>query len=83
MSDKRERRGSDDDPNLERASESAGTAAGTEEPAIQALIGDQLRTMYDKVLSEPIPDKIVELLSKLESIPLPSDSDDGNPPETR
>jgi hypothetical protein len=30
-------------------------------------IGSQLRGLYDKLLEEPIPDRFVELLKKLES----------------
>lgn len=40
---------------------------------LQALIGKQLRTLYDSVLSEPIPEKFVELLSKLDEVPGPDD----------
>jgi hypothetical protein len=45
--------------------------SGANEPpdeAMQALIGKQLRTLYDSVLVEPIPDKIVELLIKLDDL---------------
>ncbi|MEM8853557.1 MAG: NepR family anti-sigma factor [Pseudomonadota bacterium] len=38
---------------------------------IEAMIGQQLRNLYDAVLAEPIPDKIAELLSKLDEIPVP------------
>lgn len=36
------------------------------EDAMQDMIGKQLRTLYDSVLVEPIPDRIVELLLKLD-----------------
>ena len=35
---------------------------------IQSLIGEQLRAMYDSVLSEPIPDRLVELIIKLDDV---------------
>ncbi|XWN32439.1 MAG: NepR family anti-sigma factor [Devosia sp.] len=38
---------------------------------IEAMIGKQLRNLYDAVLAEPIPDKIADLLSKLDDVPLP------------
>ncbi len=33
---------------------------------IQRRIGTKLRTYYDELLSEPIPDKFIELLVKLD-----------------
>ena len=33
---------------------------------VQAHIGDRLRTLYEDVLSEPVPDRFLELLSQLE-----------------
>ena len=36
---------------------------------MQALIGMQLRTLYDSVLNEPIPDNIISLLSQLDGVP--------------
>lgn len=44
---------------------------GSGDEAMQDLIGKQLRAMYDDILSEPVPDKIVELLVKLDDIKLP------------
>ncbi len=41
---------------------------------IQALIGMQLRTLYDTVLNEPIPDNIISLLSQLDGVPYGTDS---------
>ncbi len=35
---------------------------------IQSQIGKKLRAMYDSVLSEPIPDRLVELLIQLDDI---------------
>lgn len=45
-----------------------GGSNGPPDEAMQALIGKQLRTLYDSVLVEPIPDKIVELLIKLDDL---------------
>jgi hypothetical protein len=45
---------------------------------MQDLIGKQLRQLYDSVLVEPIPDRIVELLMKLDDVP--SDEDGGSSP---
>ncbi|UOM34498.1 NepR family anti-sigma factor [Acuticoccus sp. I52.16.1] len=46
---------------------------------MQSLIGKQLRSLYDSVLVEPIPDKLVELLLKLDEVggDSPSGVDDG------
>lgn len=43
---------------------------------MQSLIGKQLRTLYDSVLVEPIPDKLVELLMKLDEVTTDPQSDD-------
>jgi Anti-sigma factor NepR len=42
----------------------AGDAAM--EPELQAFIGRQLQATYDEVLNEPVPDRFLELLRKLE-----------------
>ncbi|HEY7747373.1 MAG TPA: NepR family anti-sigma factor [Aestuariivirgaceae bacterium] len=36
------------------------------DPNIQAHIGRKLRAVYDEVATAPIPDRIVDLLAKLE-----------------
>ncbi len=36
------------------------------EPELQAFIGRQLLATFDEVLNEPIPDRFLELLQKLE-----------------
>jgi hypothetical protein len=36
------------------------------DPTIQAHIGRKLRAVYDEVAAAPVPDRIVELLTKLE-----------------
>jgi hypothetical protein len=33
----------------------------------QARIGEQLRSMYDDLLKQPVPDRFVELLRKLDA----------------
>ncbi|HEU0133667.1 MAG TPA: NepR family anti-sigma factor [Allosphingosinicella sp.] len=35
--------------------------------AIQSRIGDQLRAMYDDLMQQPVPDKLRDLLSRLEN----------------
>lgn len=48
--------------------------SGGDDDPMQDLIGRQLRLMYDSVLSEPIPESIIDLLAKLDSIPVPEDT---------
>jgi len=36
------------------------------DPRIQTEIGKHLRAIYDDVINEPVPDKFMELLEKLE-----------------
>jgi hypothetical protein len=49
---------------------SNGKAAASRRPVldqnIQAHIGRKLRAVYDEVAAAPVPDRIVELLAKLE-----------------
>ena len=45
--------------------------------AMQAMIGKQLRSLYESVLAEPLPDKIVDLLVKLDDIPAPEIKSNG------
>jgi hypothetical protein len=40
--------------------------AQTQQSEIQVQIGRQLRTVYDDVLNQPIPDRFMELLKKLD-----------------
>lgn len=35
---------------------------------LPSAIGEQLRSMYDSVLSEPIPSRLIELLEKLDDV---------------
>jgi hypothetical protein len=41
-----------------------------QEPAldrgVQARIGDQLRSMYDELMTQPVPDRFAELLGRLD-----------------
>jgi hypothetical protein len=41
-------------------------AEGSLDPGLQAYIGQQLRTVYDEVLNEAIPDRLIALLQELE-----------------
>ncbi len=43
---------------------------------VQAKIGQQLRALYDDVVSQGVPDRFVDLLSKLDGI-RPADDDKG------
>jgi len=47
--------------------ESDGAATGLDE-RLQAHIGGQLKSMYDSYLNAPIPDRLVELLEKLDQV---------------
>lgn len=37
------------------------------DPQLDAIIGARLRSYYDTLLSEPVPDRILELLSQLDA----------------
>ncbi|RAI00471.1 hypothetical protein DLJ53_14480 [Acuticoccus sediminis] len=50
-----------------------------QDDAMQSLIGKQLRTLYDSVLVEPIPDKLVELLMKLDQVSADKSDDATHP----
>jgi hypothetical protein len=43
-----------------------GSENGDLDPRIQCEIGRQLRAIYDDVISEPVPDRFLELLQQLE-----------------
>lgn len=43
--------------------------AGRLGPELQAHIGRQLRSLYDEVLKEPVPEHLRELLAELEQKP--------------
>ncbi len=38
------------------------------DPQLQALIGEQLRLYYVDLLREPVPDRLVALLDKLQAV---------------
>jgi len=44
------------------------------DPQLDALIGAKLRSYYDALVNEPVPDRIVELLIQLEAKDKPSSS---------
>lgn len=60
---------------LERMSDNDRGETPPDDP-MQDMIGKQLRTLYDSVLVEPIPDRIVELLMKLDEATAERNSDD-------
>jgi hypothetical protein len=37
------------------------------DPKVEAMIGAKLRSYYDTLMSEPVPDRIVELLRQLDA----------------
>lgn len=45
-----------------------------EDDPLQDVIGTQLKVMYESVLTEPIPERIVALLTKLDQIELPTNN---------
>lgn len=49
------------------------------EDAMQDMIGKQLRHLYDSVLVEPIPDRIVELLLRLDDVEPAAERNDAQP----
>jgi hypothetical protein len=48
-----------------RAAEHGGSGDGTGHTQIQDHIGRQLRAIYDDVLNQPVPDRLLDLLEKL------------------
>ena len=50
-------------------SEAPAVKAAKLGPDLQAHIGRQLRSMYDEVLKEPVPDRLRDLLQQLEQKP--------------
>lgn len=38
-------------------------------PAADRFIGDQLKAIYDSVVAEPIPDRLLQLLDRLDNDP--------------
>ena len=52
------------DPNTEQAR--TAKAKGALDRQVQAHIGRKLKAVYDEVAAEPLPDKLVELLARLD-----------------
>jgi hypothetical protein len=48
------------------AQSTSGRGHAPIDPRIQHEIGKHLRAVYDDVINEPVPDKFMELLEKLE-----------------
>ena len=66
-----ESEGKDRKPMLSHAYRAAATRkdrrrSGQVGDDVQAHIGDRLKALYDDVLSEPVPDRFLDLLSQLE-----------------
>ncbi len=53
-----------------------------EDDPLQDMIGTKLKVMYEFVLTEPIPDRIVDLLTKLDQIDLPASNSKAGKPST-
>jgi hypothetical protein len=53
------------------------TAAMPMERELQALIGTRLRARYAEILAEPIPDKFLNLLEKLDQLSPPAAAEGG------
>jgi len=52
----------------------SGTAGGSPiDDKLQEHIGSQLKRLYDDALQEPVPDRFIELLDKLDNIPTPGE----------
>ena len=52
------------DPNTEQAR--TARAKGALDRQVQAHIGRKLKAVYDEVAAEPLPDKLVDLLARLD-----------------
>jgi len=64
------------------ASASEDLAGGRLGPEIEAVIGRRLKALYDDVVSEPVPDRFLQLLAKLEAPPAAADPLKTTPDET-
>jgi hypothetical protein len=58
----------DGDP-LSRIPASVRARKATEKPAIGEQIGRQLRSVYNDILAQPVPDRFLDLLRELEKDP--------------
>jgi Anti-sigma factor NepR len=43
-----------------------GASARADPAAADRFIGDQLKAIYDSVIAEPVPDRLLELLDRLD-----------------
>lgn len=59
--------GNEDKGTVKKPSEKPESGTALDE-RLQAHIGSQLKSMYDSYLNEPIPDRLVELLEKLDAV---------------
>ncbi|MEM0908042.1 MAG: NepR family anti-sigma factor [Pseudomonadota bacterium] len=55
---------------------------GSDDDVLQAVIGKHLREMYGSIVAEPVPDKIKDLLTRLEQIPVPDQNNTDDVSET-
>jgi hypothetical protein len=60
------RKGSNDMRSPQGQVDSAKDKSDSLDPRIQNEIGKHLRAIYDDVINEPLPDRFMELLEKLE-----------------
>ena len=59
-------KGKKDDTMKAEAYSGGGRGHVQVEPRVQAEIGKHLRAIYDDVINEPVPNKFIELLERLE-----------------
>ena len=61
-------RGTEGEAGMQNDSDDSGQAGGAVQmdPRVQTEIGKHLRAIYDDVINEPVPDRFMELLEKLE-----------------
>lgn len=66
-------------PQAEQAAKIAKTSEKTELDArLEAMIGAKLRRYYDDLLSEPVPDRFMDLLLQLDAKERQRDDETGN-----
>ncbi|MHB2168896.1 NepR family anti-sigma factor [Alsobacter sp. R-9] len=52
--------------NVDLSDDTASLQTGRPDTDLQSHIGRQLRAMYDTVVNQPVPDRFLELLNKLD-----------------
>lgn len=52
-----------------KADKAAARRSGRADPLVAAAIGQKLRTMYDGMLSEPVPSDLADLVRRLSGEP--------------